>query len=66
MSGRVVGPMLLVEASAALGSAGVPPAAMLTLYALNQGHSFDLGTFIDGKLPPKTEVALTQTLVSLT
>jgi hypothetical protein len=29
------------------------------------GHTFDLGTFIDGKMPPQTEVALTQTLVSL-
>jgi hypothetical protein len=65
MSGRVVGPMLLVESSAVLGSVGVKPAAMLTLYALNPGHTFSLGTFIDGKIPPQTEVALTQTLVSL-
>jgi hypothetical protein len=66
MSGRVVGPMMLVESSAALGSADVKPAAMLILYALNQGHSFDLGTFIAGNMPPAAEVALTQTLVSLT
>jgi hypothetical protein len=65
MSGRVVGPMLLVEASNALGSAGAKPSGMLTLYALNPGHTFDLGTFIDGKMPPQAEVALTQTLVSL-
>ena len=65
MSGRVVGPMLLVESSDALGSLGAKPAAMLTLYALNPGHTFKLGTFIDGKMPPQTEVALTQTLVSL-
>jgi hypothetical protein len=65
MSGRVVGPMLLVEASRALGSPGTNPAALLTLYSLNPGHTFDLGTFVDGKLPPQAEVALTQTLVSL-
>ena len=65
MSGRVVGPMLLVASSGALGSIGAKPAAMLTLYALNPGHTFDLGTFIDGKMPPQREVALTQTLVSL-
>jgi hypothetical protein len=63
--GRVVGPMLLVESSAALGSAIAKPAAMLTLYALNPGHIFDLGAFIEGTMPPQKEVALTQTLVSL-
>ena len=66
MSGRVVGPMLLVEATKALGGPGVTPDAMFTLQALNPGHKFDLGTFIDGKLPDKSDVALTQTLVSLT
>jgi hypothetical protein len=66
ISGRVVGPMLLVESSAALGSQASKPGAMLTLYALDPGHAFNLGTFIDGTMPPQTEVALTQTLVSLT
>jgi hypothetical protein len=65
MSGRVVGPMLLVESSNTLGSLGAPPSALLALYALNPGHAFNLGTFIDGKEPPQTEVALMQTLVSL-
>jgi len=65
VSGRVVGPLLLVEASNSIGSNGQAPAAMLALYALNPGHTFNLGTFIDGKVPPQTEVALTQTLVSL-
>ena len=65
VSGRAVGPILLVESSNSLGSQGVMPAAMLTLYALNPGHTFDLGTFIDGQMPAQTEVALTQTLVSL-
>lgn len=65
MSGQVVGPMLLAQASAAVGAAGVRPSAMLTLYALNPAHSFDLNTFISGSNPPKEDVALTQTLVSL-
>ena len=65
MSGRIVGPMLLVESSNALGSIAAPPTAMLTLYALKPGHTFNLGSFIDGKEPPQAEVALAQTLVSL-
>ncbi len=65
MSGRVVGPILLVESSAALGSLGAKPAAMLTLYSLKPGHIFNLGTFVDGKMPPQADVALAQTLVSL-
>jgi len=65
ISGRIVGPLLLVQSSAALGSAGATPKAMLNLYALNPGHAFKLETFVDGKNPPKSDVALTQTLVSL-
>lgn len=65
MPDRVVGPMLLVEASAALGSPGVPPAALMALYALKPGHAFNLGDFVSGTNPPKGDVALTQTLVSL-
>jgi hypothetical protein len=65
MSGRVVGPMLLVESSAALAAPASKPAALLTLYALTPGHAFDLASFLDGTMPPQPEVALTQTLVSL-
>jgi len=38
---------------------------MLNPYALKPGHTFELGSFIDGKLPPQKEVALPQALVSL-
>jgi hypothetical protein len=65
ISGRVVGPMLLVESSKAVGSLATRPEAMLTLYALKPGHTFNLGSFIDGQVPPQTDVALAQTLVSL-
>ena len=65
ISGRVVGPMLLAESSIALGSLGAGPAAILSLYAFKPEHTFKLGEFIDGKMPPQTEVAQTQTLVSL-
>ena len=65
ISDAVVGPLLLVEASAALGSAGVPPSALMTVYALDPGHAFSLGDFVTGANPPKAQVALTQTLVSL-
>jgi hypothetical protein len=56
----------LVESSRALGSPGAKPAAMLALYTLDPGHTFSLSTFVDGLMPPQSEVALTQTLVSLT
>jgi hypothetical protein len=65
VSGRVVGPMLLVEASKAIGSMGAKPSAMLTLYALVPGHKFQLGTFVAGQTPPQGEVALAQNLVAL-
>jgi hypothetical protein len=65
MSGRVVGPMLLVESSRALGSPGTKPGAMLALYTLSPGHTFKLGDFIGGIMPPQSQVALAQTLVSL-
>jgi hypothetical protein len=65
VSGRAIGPMLLVESSAALAPMGVKPRALLTIAALKQGHSFDLRGFIDGKTPRRSDLALTQTLVSL-
>jgi hypothetical protein len=64
-SQRALGPMVLVEASNALSAGGVSPAAMLKLYALATGHTFDLGTFVDGTMPSEKDVALTQTLVSV-
>jgi hypothetical protein len=65
VSGRVVGPMLLVEASRSLGQVSASPSAMLTLYALNPTHTFDLSAFIGGANPPQGEVALAQNLVAL-
>jgi hypothetical protein len=65
VSGRVVGPMLLVEATRALGGPGLTPAAMMTLYALKPGHPADLTAFVTGTLPAQANVALSQTLVSV-
>jgi hypothetical protein len=65
MSNRVLGPMLLVEASRALGGPRSTPAGLMSLYALNPGHTADLSAFVGGTMPPKADVALTQTLVSL-
>jgi hypothetical protein len=56
---------MLVQASAALGSPGVLPSALMSLYALNPGHAFNLADFVTGTNPPKAQVALTETLVSL-
>lgn len=66
ISDRVVGPMLLMEASAALGSTGAKPSARLLLYALNPGHTFQLANFVSGANPSRADFALTQTLVTLT
>ena len=41
VSGRVVGPMLLAEASAAIGSPGIQPAAMLTPVCPEAGSFLD-------------------------
>jgi hypothetical protein len=65
VSGRVIGPMLLVEATAALGTSVARPDAMLALCALKPGHAFDLGSFVDGRTPPQSDIALAQTLVRL-
>ena len=65
VSGRVLGPMLFLEASGALGAAGVSSSAMLSIYGLKQGHGFDLGTFVGGALPGRADVAVTQTVVSV-
>ncbi len=65
MPDGVIGPLLLGQASAALGSPGVPPSALMNLYALQPGHAFNLGDFVTGTNPPKAQVARTQDLVSL-
>ncbi len=64
---RTLGPTILAEASAAIHpSAGaVRPGAMLKVYVLGQDHAFALNDFLKGALPPATEVAAAQTLVSL-
>jgi hypothetical protein len=64
---RTLGPLALLEASAAITPEfqNVTPNAMLRMYVLNTGHTFDLGTFLTGNMPPGNEVALTQTLVNL-
>jgi hypothetical protein len=64
ISGRAVGPMLLVECSAALGSTADDLLAMLALCVLRRGHTFDLKTFLEGRTPASGEIALTQTLAS--
>ncbi len=65
---RTLNSMLLVEASRALDSTVLSsvPAAMLSLVVLANGHSFQLGDYLNGKLPPRSEVAVAQTLTNLT
>jgi hypothetical protein len=65
--GRVLGPLALIEASSAIDPwfESVTPSAMLMVYALSDGHSFELGRFVEGQIPPDQEIVLTQTLVNL-
>jgi hypothetical protein len=64
---RTLGPTMLAEASAAIvpAAAAVRPAAMLNAYVLAQNHAFALNDFLQGALPPRTDVAGAQTLVSV-
>jgi hypothetical protein len=41
------------------------PQAMLNLCTFQDGHAFDLNDFIGGAMPPKDQIAVAQTLVSL-
>jgi hypothetical protein len=65
---RTLNSMLLVEASRSLDSTvlSTSPAAMLSLIVLANGHSFQLSDYLSGKLPPRAEVAVGQTLTNLT
>jgi hypothetical protein len=65
---RTLNSMLLVEASRSLDSTvlSTPPAAMLSLIVLANGHSFQLSDYLSGKVPPRAQVAVAQTLTNLT
>jgi len=64
---RILNSMLLVEASRALDSTvlSTNPAAMFSLIVLANGHSFQLSDYLSGKIPPRAEVAVAQTLTNL-
>jgi hypothetical protein len=47
MSDRVAGLMLVVESPKAVGSPGVKPAAMLTLFILRQEQEIDFGSLVN-------------------
>jgi len=64
---RALSSMVLVEASRAIAPelSVANSSAMLTILTLTNNTSFDLATFLDGKMPPKQEVAVAQTLVNI-
>ena len=64
---RTLGPTILADASAAIHAANdsVRPSAMLSIYVLGEHHEFTLNEFLKGGLPPRADVAGTQTLVSV-
>jgi len=63
---RTFSSMLLIEASRVIGpGSSKPPAAMLNILTLTNGHAFDLKDFVAGVMPPKDQVAIAQTLVAL-
>ncbi len=59
--------MLLVEASVAIapGIAARIPKAMLNLLVLKPQHEFQLSDFLNGDMPPKEQVAVSQVLTNL-
>jgi hypothetical protein len=65
---RTLSSMVLIEASRAIDPtlSARPPKAMLNIFTLTNGHAFDLNDFIAGSAPPRDQVAVAQTLVSLT
>jgi hypothetical protein len=42
-----------------------PPQAMLNILTFTNGHTFDLNGFVAGEMPPRDQVAVAPTLVSL-
>jgi hypothetical protein len=64
---RALSSAVLLEASRAIepGSSTQPPQAMLSLLTLVNGHTFNLGDFVSGQMPPKDQIAVGQTLVNL-
>jgi hypothetical protein len=63
---RTFSSMLLMEASRVIGpDSSTPPTAMLNILTFTNGHMFDLNDFVGGVMPPKDQVAVAQTLVSL-
>jgi len=64
---RALSSAVLLEASRAIepGSSTQPPQAMLSLLTLVNGHTFNLGDFVAGEMPPKDQIAVGQTLVNL-
>jgi hypothetical protein len=64
---RTLSSMVLIEASRAIDPnfSARPPKAMLNILTFTNGHVFDLNEFIAGSAPPRDQVAVAQTLVSL-
>jgi hypothetical protein len=62
---RSLNGMLLVEATNAIRPTAVQDKALLNLIVLNEDSTYDTTKFLTGDIPAKSEVALTQSLVSL-
>ena len=64
---RTLNSMLLTEASIALapGVATGLPKAMLNLLVLKPEHAFQLSDFLNGDMPPRDQVAVSQVLTNL-
>jgi hypothetical protein len=58
--------MSLVEATNVLAAAPIDTLkSMLNIYVLRENSTFKMEDFLTGTIPPKTEVALSQSLVSI-
>jgi len=64
---RALSSMVLLEASRAIDPTfrSEPPHAMLNILTFTNSHTFDLKDFVAGEMPARDQVAVAQTLVSL-
>jgi hypothetical protein len=64
---RTLSSMVLIEASRAIDPdlSTQQPQAMLNILTFQNSHKFDLNDFIAGAMPPKEQIVVAQTLVSL-
>jgi hypothetical protein len=63
---RSLSSLLLLEATKVLATESIgAPKSLLSLIVLNENSTFETDDFLSGTIPPKTEIALSQSLVTV-